>query len=115
MLSQGHKKNSFTVLADSDSENDFVEQSFQNSNTVEPTGPPPPFRTWARDESEGRFSGEDVRRNIFSSPFSKHKNPHKQWIQAKARDNSSEWVSIRWNQPLFQDESDEEKEEKKEK
>jgi len=62
------------------------------------------YRTWIRDESENRFTGDEVKKNIFSSPFSKHK---KQWAQPRFREDSEGWVSIRWSQPQFEEQSTE--------
>ena len=58
------------------------------------------YRTWIRDESENRFAGDEVKKNIFSSPFSKHK---KSWSQQRSREDNEGWVSIRWTQPLFEE------------
>jgi hypothetical protein len=58
------------------------------------------YRTWIRDESENRFAGDEVKKNIFSSPFSKHK---KSWSQQRGREDSEGWVSIRWTQPQFEE------------
>jgi len=53
------------------------------------------FRVWKRDDH--RFVNE-VRRNIFSSPFSKKRSVRHQ------KDDDG-WTSIRWNQPQFQEET----------
>lgn len=117
------KQNIFTVLADSDSESDVdssvvelepegVAQTIENSIEIkdipknlsaEQVTQPPAFRTWVRTDSENRFSGEEVKKNIFSSPFSKQKHIHKHWNQPRFREDSDGWVSIRWSQPQFQE------------
>jgi hypothetical protein len=58
------------------------------------------YRTWIRDESENRFAGDEVKKNIFSSPFSKHK---KSWAPQRSREDNEGWVSIRWTQPQFEE------------
>lgn len=112
--------NRFIALADSDSESESESaaakakakaeepETFENSLTIQDASGleqphQPPFRTWIRDESENRFSGEEVKKNIFSSPFSKQKHVQKQWSQPRFREDADGWVSIRWNQPQFQE------------
>ena len=60
------------------------------------------FRTWALPE-ESRFQTDDVKRNIFSSPFSKAKKMSKHWSRPRFREDDDGWTSIHWNQPQFQD------------
>jgi hypothetical protein len=95
-------KNLFTVLAESDTESEIDIQTVENSITIEPVVEQQ-FRTWVRDESEQRFTNEEIKGNIFSSPFSKTKHIQKQWSKPRFREDTDGWVSIRWSQPQFQD------------
>ena len=96
-------KNLFTVLAESDTESEIDIQTVENSITIEPVVEQQQFRTWVRDESEQRFTNEEIKGNIFSSPFSKSKHIQKQWSKPRFREDTDGWVSIRWSQPQFQD------------
>jgi len=82
--------NRFSALAsDSDSE-------------IEICQPEPEFRTWVIHE-QSRFQSDEIKKNIFSSPFSKSKKTSKQWSRPRFREDDDGWTSIRWNQPQFQD------------
>ena len=102
----GSRQNQFTVLADSDSDSDSVSASDSNAIVQNVTPPEQHFRTWARDESEQRFTGDEIKGNIFSSPFSKTKHSHKQWSRPRFREDGDGWVSIRWTQPQFEESAD---------
>ena len=69
----------------------------------------PAFRTWSHQEEENRFKTEDMKKNIFSSPFSKGRKGLKQWSRPRFKENEEGWMSIRWNQPQFQEEEEFEK------
>jgi hypothetical protein len=69
----------------------------------------PTFRTWSHQEEENRFKTEDMKKNIFSSPFSKGRKGLKQWSRPRFKENEEGWMSIRWNQPQFQEEEEFEK------
>jgi len=56
-------------------------------------GEEPAYRQWVKEES--RFTGDDLKHNIFNSPFSKKR--------FQKRDDDG-WVSIHWNRPQFQEE-----------
>jgi hypothetical protein len=58
------------------------------------------YRTWNKGTDEGRFLSEELKKNIFSSPFSKKKV----WLRPRFREDDDNWVSIRWNQPQFEEE-----------
>ena len=116
---QNKQRNMFSVLADSDSEEDT--SSPAPNIPFEPLPLPPPiqapeiqeevdsikpsFRTWVHEE-ENRFKHEDMKKNIFSSPFSKGKKMMKQWSRPRFKENEEGWTSIRWSQPQFQDEEE---------
>jgi hypothetical protein len=91
--------NRFSVLAsDSDSEDTPVEVKVEEK--VEP-----PFRKWITEE-DSRFKSDTT--NIFSSPFYKGMRS-KQWGK-RTKEDTDGWISIRWNEPQFQDTgSDEER------
>jgi len=57
------------------------------------------YRTWNKAADEGRFMSEELKKNIFSSPFSKKKI----WLRPRFREDDDNWVSIRWNQPQFEE------------
>ena len=64
------------------------------------------FRTWIKNEEDTRFASDELKNNIFSSPFSK-KRITKEWgTRPRFRDDDDNWVSIRWNQPQFEDDVD---------
>ena len=102
------RRNLFTILAESDTESEVEQeiicdiQTVENSITIEPVVEQQ-FRTWVRNESEQRFTNEEIKGNIFSSPFSKTKHIQKQWSKPRFREDNDGWVSIRWSQPQFQD------------
>ena len=106
---ESRKMNWFSVLADSDSESSSFEeetlpsQNLENSITIQP---PQQFRTWVKDEIEQRFTGDEIKGNIFSSPFSKNKHSHKQWTKPRFREDGDGWVSLRWSQPQFEENTD---------
>jgi hypothetical protein len=104
------RRNLFTILAESDTESELEQeiicdiQTVENSIIIEPVVEnQQQFRTWTRDESEQRFTNEEIKGNIFSSPFSKTKHIQKQWSKPRFREDNDGWVSIRWSQPQFQD------------
>ena len=77
----------------------------------EPVAPqePQPYREWNSDAS--RFANDDMKKNLFSSPFSKvpsargTANPKSLFgtFDANRSRPEKEWTSIRWNQPQFID------------
>jgi len=103
------KMNMFSVLADSDSESSSFDeeilpsQNLENSITIQLAEQPQQFRTWVKDETEQRFTGDEIKGNIFSSPFSKNKHSHKQWSKPRFREDGDGWVSLRWSQPQFEE------------
>ena len=67
----------------------------------------PAFRVWTQAEEENRFKNEEIKNNIFSSPFSKGKKVvSRQWSRPRFKENEEGWTSIRWNQPQFQNEEE---------
>lgn len=62
------------------------------------------FRKWIIEE-DTRFKSDTT--NIFSSPFYKGMRS-KQWGRQRPREDNDGWISIRWNQPQFQDNLSEE-------
>lgn len=81
-------QNPFAALAESDSDAESVAESVDSPPVKEVVMPEsPPMRTWPAPE-----------RNVFSSPFSK-----KRWAKPRFKEDTEGWVSIRWNQPQFED------------
>jgi len=113
--------NMFAVLADdSESEDSTVETelnekieskdvSYTPTFAPDPTPTPaepvsPPFRVWLKDDN---IKFETEVKNIFNSSRQK-------WSRPRFKEDGEGWVSIRWNQPQFQD-FDEENENEQEK
>lgn len=97
--------NRFSVLAsDSDSE-DTPKVEVKVEEKVESKVEVQPFRKWITEE-DSRFKSDTT--NIFSSPFYKGMRS-KQWGK-RVKEDTDGWISIRWNEPQFQDTgSDEER------
>ena len=92
------KQNSFWILAEDMESDEEVVPVCEEPVCEEPVCEPPvaapvetkeeQFRTWVKDEN--RFTSE-LKRNIFSSPFSKKKN----WMRPRFREEDESWISIR--------------------
>lgn len=99
--------NRFSVLAsDSDSEDTpKVEVKVEEKVESKMQEKEQPFRKWITEE-DSRFKSDTT--NIFSSPFYKGMRS-KQWGK-RVKEDTDGWISIRWNEPQFQDTgSDEER------
>jgi hypothetical protein len=118
------QRNMFSVLADSDTDNEvdvaeckqagvghvspfFVPEGEVADADAEASDDKPAFRVWTQAEEENRFKTEEIKNNIFSSPFSKGKKVvSRQWSRPRFKENEEGWTSIRWNQPQFQNEEE---------
>jgi len=123
-----NQRNMFSVLADSDTD-DEVDDVARGAGCIEGHASPffvpgvaaaeadddkPAFRVWTQAEEENRFKTEEIKNNIFSSPFSKGKKVvSRQWSRPRFKENEEGWTSIRWNQPQFQNEEEQDQEQAK--